>query len=144
MRAAFEYGANCAIPSFTLYTLLPPGLVSELKDVALKYTKVPQSLKMGSAFYYIVFKADKSSDCLSLRSLSGVEGFLKAGLVAAWKEGTKRTFLKAWFGPCGMSVVLPSNCSLFCVKSSGHPHQVSQVSLAPCVCLLRHPHPNPR
>ena len=44
VQAAFEYGANCAIPSFTSYTLLPHRLVSELKDVALKYTKVPQDL----------------------------------------------------------------------------------------------------
>lgn len=44
VRAAFEYGANCAVPSFTSYTLLSPGLVSQLKDVALKYMKVPQYL----------------------------------------------------------------------------------------------------
>lgn len=35
-RAAIEYGANCAIPFLMFYTLLPPGLVSQLKSVALK------------------------------------------------------------------------------------------------------------
>lgn len=42
--AGFEYGANCGIPPFTSSALLLPGLVSQLKDVALQQVKVPQYL----------------------------------------------------------------------------------------------------
>lgn len=141
--AAFEYGANCAIPSFTFYTLLPPGLASELKDAALKYTKVPQYLlKPGSAF---LFKAEKNkSDCVCSQSIGGVKGFVKGRLLAAWKEGTKWTFPKALLGPRGMTSVWLSNSCLFCSQCPDHPCQVSPASLAPRVCLLPHPHPNPR
>lgn len=48
--AAFEYGAN-----FTSYTLLSP----ELKEMVLKYTKVPQYLLKGG-FVVLVFLKQKS------------------------------------------------------------------------------------